>query len=266
MWPLVLGAETGGSVGAGISFGTGVGIPFIREKLPEGLIGPAPPLKDAGDSSALGEFFEQALAQGSQGVSSVVAGEAIPAGQDGEVFYKIEAANGSVDEYRLYQTVVDPAAAITETAGNNDDLDNAQDITASLGTLINGTFEPKAAPTDPADIDVYKFTASAADIGKQFVVIIDTDPTEVLSNLDPEDDVDAARPEIQVGFREFSFVEPRRLGSTTTFSDGTALGPFDITRAWRVHHPHREQGTARHHGGRAVSVRRRRSRHAPGSG
>jgi hypothetical protein len=227
-----IGSEAGGSVGAGISIGAGVGIPFIQEKLPAGLIGPGPALMAGDQQSALGEAFASALAQGSQGVSSVVAGEAIPgAGLDGELFYQIEAANGSVDEYRFFHAIVDPDPGDVFTESEvNDTLEDSipdNDITDFVGKLVVGAFG-SGGPTK--DVDVFTFTAAAADIGKQFVVIIDTDPNSVLDDPDADNDDLAARPELQVGFREFDFVEPRRLGSTTTFSDGTALGPFEITR------------------------------------
>lgn len=216
-----IGAETGVGVGVGFSIGTGIGIPFIQDKLPDGLIGPSPPLNGGSSASGLGSYFASALQQSSQGNSSAVAGAEVT--EDGKVFYKVEAASGTVDEYRLYQAIVDPSAAVDETADNDTYL-KAQTIPA--GTLIQGSFA--ASPAE--DVDYYRFDATAADVGKKLVVILDNDPHKVLSDSDSSNDAEAASSEIQVLYSSYPFVKPTLVASTTSFSDGTALGPLMITR------------------------------------
>ena len=194
-----IGAEAHASAGVswGISFG--VGIPLVPIKLPAGVIGPSPKLMDLSTGRVLTGCFESAIQQASRGVASVVAGAEVPEGQKGKVYYSVEAANGSLDEYRLFQAVVDPNTSTPEMSAFNGEFARAQSIVP--GKLVEGDFG--VAPTK--DTDFYKFEVKQADVGKQFVVIVDSDPGKVLSDQDVENDDQAARLEMQVLFSGFDY-------------------------------------------------------------
>jgi subtilisin-like proprotein convertase family protein len=217
-----IGVESGFEADVGLGVGFGVGIPFIQAKLPDGLIGPSPPLSGGSAATGIGSFFADAMQSAGQGKSSVVAGA--PVTQDGKVYYDVGAANGTLDEYRLYQALVDPNTAVDETASDNSTYSKAQQV--PTGTLIEGSFD--ASPAN--DVDYYRFDATQADVGKKFAVILDNDPHKVLSDSVASNDDQAAGTEIQVLYSSYPFVRPSLVANTTSFNDGTALGPFYITR------------------------------------
>ncbi|HKQ48463.1 MAG TPA: thrombospondin type 3 repeat-containing protein [Phycisphaerae bacterium] len=94
--------------------------------------------------------------------SSVVAGAVVPA--TGNVFYEVTefGNNGTIDDYRLYHAIVDPAQTTVESEPNDNGM-QANVISRALvvGDLVGGT------------VDYYKFQAVMNDT---FVVIMDDDP------------------------------------------------------------------------------------------
>jgi len=135
---------------------------FIDTALPDGVICPTPAGLTSSDSS-FADALKNGLASATKGSSPAVAGATVE--EAGSYYLKVGAPSGPLDEYRLFQAVVDPALAIDEIPGNSSFLASTQ-ITA--GTLVNGTFAD--ASGDDKDKDFYSFTAVA---GEELAVIVD---------------------------------------------------------------------------------------------
>lgn len=136
---------------------------FIDTHLPDGTICPTPMGLNTGSDSAFADNLHNGLANAAKGASPAVAGA--PVQEDGSVYFKIGAPSGPLDEYRLFQAVVDPAAAVSEIPGNSSFLASTP---ISSGTLVTGTFANAAG--DAKDKDFYSFTAVA---GERLAVIVD---------------------------------------------------------------------------------------------
>src|SRR3954451_9239319 len=147
-------------------FGGGI-LPF---GLPcEAVLCPGPP---GGGSSVFGGLGRSIPQEG----SSVVAG--VPVTQNGNVFYQVKESTSldTISSYQIYQAVVDPTTAITETE-NNDDLGLATDLGSFSGasSLVQGNFNSRD------DVDYFKLTATA---GQRVTVIMDNNPER--SNATPD--------------------------------------------------------------------------------
>jgi len=153
---LGIGAEV--EVGAGIGFGMPL---FVNTRLPDGMICPTP--SGLSTPSGVGDSVQDAFNRMTQGVSSAVAG--VPVTQAGSIFYKVSASTGTLAQYGLYQAIVDPATALTETE-SNDRFGTANAIAAS--TLVQGTL-----PIGADDVDFYKFNANSGD---RVAILLDADP------------------------------------------------------------------------------------------
>jgi len=166
------GMSVGISAGTGIitlgTFEVDVGVDFsfplfIDTHLPDGVICPTPAGLNTGSDTSFSDALKNGLASGTKGSSPAVAGATVQ--EDGSYYLKVGAPSGPLDEYRLFQAVVDPASAIDEIPGNSSFLASTQ-ITA--GTLVNGTFADAAG--DEKDKDFYSFTAVA---GQKLAVVVD---------------------------------------------------------------------------------------------
>lgn len=202
---LDIGTSFGGSVG-GIwevdwDIGFGIGFPMFGYNLPAGVICPNPTgMSAAGDA---GDSIQDGLGRMTEGVSSAVAGAQVT--QDDVVFYKVNASNGTVDEYVLYQAVVDPALGLSESE-DNDTVSHADLVTTS--TLVTGELDT----TD--DVDFFRIQFAPAFVQREFAVVLDNDP---------DNDDQYANTSITV--YDSSGTE---LGSNVSFSDGHAVGGFTV--------------------------------------
>jgi len=200
-----IGTSFGGSVGVtwevDWDIGFGIGFPMFPYNLPAGVICPNPTgMSAAGDA---GDSIQDGLGGMTEGVSSAVAGAGVT--QDDTVFYKVNAANGTVDEYVLYQAVVDPALGLAESE-DNDTVSRADLVTTS--TLVTGELDT----TD--DVDFFRVQFAPAFVQREFAVVLDNDP---------DNDDEYANTSITVydsGGTE--------LGSNVSFSDGHAVGGFTV--------------------------------------
>ena len=135
----------------------------------------------------------------STGVSSAVAGAEVT--QEDAVFYKVNASNGTVDEYVLYQAVVDPALGLAETEGN-DTVSQADLVTTS--TIVTGVL-------DADDIDFFRFESAS---GSKIAVVLDNDP-----------DNDGQYANTSITLYDSNGTE---LSSNVSFSDGHAVGGVEV--------------------------------------
>ena len=138
--------------------GVGFGAPLIPYILPGGIICPSP--AGLSTDSGVDDILQQMFGTVTKGVSSVVAGAAVT--DPGSVYYNVSASSGVVDEYRLYQCIVDPASAIQETEANNK-FSQADAITTN--TLVQGDFTAGSG-----DVDFFKFYVQAGD---RIAVVLD---------------------------------------------------------------------------------------------
>ena len=102
-----IGAEAGTSVGTGFEVEVGVGSRFRRpadgnqpargNDLPQ-------PCRISPRPGNVSDSLQQAFGNITKGVASAVAGAAVT--QSGSVYLDVSASNGTVDEYRLYQSIV----------------------------------------------------------------------------------------------------------------------------------------------------------------
>jgi subtilisin-like proprotein convertase family protein len=141
--------------------GVGFGAPLIPFVLPDGIICPSPAgLSTDTSADGLDAALQQMFGTATRGVSSVVAGAAVTDPES--VYYNVSASTGFVDEYRLYQCIVDPASAIQETESNNK---FSQADTITTNTLVRGNFAAGSG-----DVDFYKFYVQAGD---RIAVVLD---------------------------------------------------------------------------------------------
>ena len=147
-----MGSEWGDDPQISWSVGVGFGAPLIVSKLPDGIICPTPSGVNAA-GGGVDESLREIFSDVTKGSSSVVAGAKVL--QADNVYYNVSASSGFVDEYRLYQRIVDPATAIQETDPNNT-FGQADAITTN--TLVQGDFT-----AGKGDVDFYKFNVRAGD-------------------------------------------------------------------------------------------------------
>ena len=199
-----IGTSLGGSLGIGTEVswdvGIGVGFPMFGYKLPDGVICPNP----TGMSSAsdIGDSIQDSLGRLTEGVSSAVAGAT--AEQAGRVYYKVSAANGTVDEYILYQAIVDPGSGTNESE-DNDTVSRADLVETSK--LVTGDLDT----TD--DVDFFRFRFEPGP-DTEFAVVLDNDP-----------DKDGLYANTSITLYDSYGNE---LGSNVSFSDGHALGGVEV--------------------------------------
>ena len=199
-----IGTSIGGSIGTVVEadwdVGIGIGFPVFGYKLPDGVICPSP----IGMMSArdIGDSVQDTFSRLTEGVSSVVAGAEVT--EEDTVFYKVSASNGTVDEYILFQAVVDPAAGLSESE-DNDTVSQADTVTTS--TLVTGELET----TD--DVDWFKFQFAPGP-ARAFAVILDNDP-------DNDDEYTNTSISLYDSYGN-------ELGSNVSFSDGHAIGGVEV--------------------------------------
>ncbi len=102
-------------------------------------------------------------------LSSVVAGESIPAGQAGPVFFRVtESGNdATISESRLYHAVVNRSNGVIETEPNN---------SALTADMLTGDLMSGAVGMGSGDLDFYRFTVLTGNA--RVVVIMDDNPTD----------------------------------------------------------------------------------------
>lgn len=198
-----IGAEAGTSVGTGFEVEVGASIgfggPLFGIKLPDGIIAPSPShLTTVGN---INDELRQTFGNITKGVSSAVAGAKVT--DPDRVYFKVSASNGTVDEYRLYQNVVDPHASIGESEPNNK-FGQADAITT--GTLVVGDFTAGAG-----DADFYKFNVLPGD---RIAVVLDNN----------------ALGDGQYANTRLTLYDStgKELSSNVGFSDGSAVGAIEV--------------------------------------
>ncbi len=198
-----VGAEAGTDVGTGVEVSVAVGVGFggalMGINLPAGMICPSP--KHLTTAGNVNDSLRDAFGNITKGVASAVAGAAVT--DPGSVYYEVSASNGTVDEYRLYQNIVDPAAAIHETE-SNDSFGEANTITT--GTLVEGDFEAGAG-----DRDFFKFHVVPGD---RIAVVLDNNALG-----------DGRYANTRLSLYDSTGKE---LSSNVGFSDGSAIGAIEV--------------------------------------
>jgi subtilisin-like proprotein convertase family protein len=197
--------SVGGSFGVGseVSWGVGIGIgvPLIPMDLPDGVICPSP--ASLSTSPGITDALQQTFSTETRGVASAVAGAAVT--QNGSVYFKVNASAGTVDEYCLYQAIVDPATAISETEANNK---FSQADAMTVNTLVRGDF---SAGDD--DVDFYKFSAIS---GERLALVLDNDP-----------DKDSSYSNTRITLYG---PDGSELASNVSFSDGSATAAVEANQ------------------------------------
>lgn len=139
--------------------------------------------------------------------SAVVAGAIAP--QAGSVYFDVSenADNSELNDYELYQAVVNPAHSANEVEGNNSSA-FANIISAPImnGTVVDGS----------GDVDFYQFRATA---GAVVAVIVD---------INPDDDATSTDAEIQIRDTDGATVLANGDNANTGMLAGDAAGGITL--------------------------------------